>query len=337
MGKPRIITRPTPILRKQIGQMQKLLGAYSKKKIQDLERKHLETPNNVQTGGVPQFLSQTRGVRTSHVTRRQFVLNRHFTEVISDVLAIDFKHEIDELGINITSIETKAWNKGVNVFYSGKSLASDETRKKLRALTVHLRNAITERHLTGRTPQVNFVQDRSLLFDEDLEEALSKVNLEEEDETRVSATSSNQLYITKDLGSQEQKLISKRFVAPLDMDNTIFGLDYPVLYDEVAIKLSRGRGDSSRMMTNSNFLVNAKPLFRAPKENFDEIDPATRLMRMQKFIISQKQKTVNLARKKRMDEIIARESTKVVVDDTVDEEPELDETPDDESRHDLTK
>uniref|UniRef100_A0A6G1S648 Ribosome-binding factor A, mitochondrial n=1 Tax=Aceria tosichella TaxID=561515 RepID=A0A6G1S648_9ACAR len=340
MGKARIITRPTPILRKQMGQMQKLLGAYSKKKTQDLERKQLDEPANVQLEGVPTFLSQTRGVRTLHVTRRQFVLNRHFTEVISDVLANDFKREIDSLGINITSIETRAWNKGVSVFYSSKNPFDSETHKKLRALVVHLKAAITERQLTGRTPQVNFVHDRSLLVDRQLEDALSKVSLEKQDEKRVQPkTTSNQLYISKDLGSHEQKLISNRFIAPNDMDNTIFGLNYPLLYDEVAQKLSRGRGDATRMTVNPNYLAIGKPLFRAPKEERDEIDPATRLMRMQKFIVSQKLKSANLSRVKRMNELIARESAKLELDDTeVDEKLEVDDrTQEAESYWDATK
>jgi ribosome-binding factor A len=302
--------------------MQKLLGVYSKKRTQDLEHRQLEPPSNIQTEGVPKFLSQTRGVRTVHVTRRQFVLNRHFTEIVSDVLATELKQEVDQLGINITSIETKAWNKGVSVFYSTKESFDNETHKRLRELLARLRTAITERRLIGRTPQVNFVYDQSILVDKKLNEALSKISLEERDETSLSTTSPNQLHISKDLGPHEQILISKRFIAPDDMDNTIFGLNYPALYDEVALKLSRGRGEASRMMTNPNFIVAGKPLFRPHKEDVDELDPATRLMRMQKFIVSQKQKSLNLSRKKRMYEVIANQSAKLVVDDGNDEEDE---------------
>ena len=309
MGKPKIIIRPTPVLSKQIGQMRKLLGVYSKKKVQNLERRQLEEPTHAQKEGIPVFLSQTRGVRTSHVTRRQFMLNRHFTEIISDILATEFKHTIDELGINVTSIETKAWNKGVSVFYRTKEDSDYETRRKLRALVVHLRAAITERRLIGRTPHVSFVYDQSCLLDEKLDDAINKVNISEKEETSVLASNSNELYIAKDLGSNEQTLISKRFVAPSDMDNTVFGLNYPLLYDEVALKLSRGRGDASRMTKNTNFLVSAKPLFRAPIEDLNELDPATRLLRMRKFIVSQKQKSVNLSRKQRLNEIISRFDT----------------------------
>lgn len=318
------------MLAKKIGFMQKLMGVHSKEKVRNLERQHLEEPIHVQTEGVPVFLGQTRGVRTSHVTRRQFVLNRHFTEIISDVLATEFKRDIDQVGINITSIETKAWNKGVSIFYTTKSELDDDTRRKLKTLVTHLRTAITERRLIGRTPHVNFVYDQTMSIEQKLDEALSKAIINEKKETGLLETGSNQLYISKDLGSHEQKLISKRFEAPSDMDNTTFGLNYPLLYDEVAVKLSRGRGEASRMMTNSNFLTSAKPLFRAPKEDLNDLDPAKRWLQMQKFIVSQKQKSINLSRKQRMNEVIAREASKLVVDDTANEDkkglaPDIDE------------
>lgn len=309
MGRAKIFPRPTPILRKQMGQMYKLI--WSERAQKDPIEREVNPATNICRTGVPEFLSQTRGVRTSHITRRQFVLNRHFTEIISDVLATNFKERIDELGINITSIETKAWNKGVSVFYSTSGPYNEETRLKLKELVAKLRASITERQLIGRTPHITFVYDETVLLGRALTEALSKVDLNEKKESRlIKVSSSNQLYVSKDLGSQEPKLISKRFVAPLDMDNTMCGLNYPELYDDVASKLIRGRGESSRMVQNSDVMASAKPLFRAPRDDSDEIDPATRVLRMQKFIISQKQKSIHLARLKRKQEILSREALK---------------------------
>lgn len=300
------------MLRKQIGQMQKLLGVWSKGKNRDLADREMNLSNNKDERklGIPDFLSQTRGVRTTYVNRRQIVLNRHFTEIISDVLATNFRQDLNALGIKITSIETKAWNKGVSVFYSLNTPYNDDTHKKLKDLVVHLRTALTQRQLTGRTPHVNFVYDKSILVERSLEDALSKINLNENEEKRVMLSESDQLYVSKNLGSQEQKLISKRFIAPSDMNNNMLGLNYPLIYDEVAVKLSQGRGESSRIVTDSSLVSEAKPLFRGPKEDMNELDPRTRLLRMQKFIISQKQKSAHMSRLRRKQEILASDAMK---------------------------
>lgn len=316
MGKARVLLFPTPAIRKQVGQLKKLFGLWGNKRGKGCAQRELNPPIDAMKDGVPNFLSQTRGLRNTHITRRQIVLNRHFTEIISDVLAQGFQQELDEQGVSITSIETRTWNKGICVFYTTKGAYDEEQQRRLNKLVPDILSAITERRLIGRTPRVNFVHDKSIQTDEILSEALSNVHIEVKEETQVTETGANQLYVSKNLGSFEQKLISKRFMAPTDMDNKMFGLDYPMLYDEVALRLSRGRGEASRMQTNINTLTKAKPLFQAPKDNNDELDPMARLLRMKKFIISQRQKNENLARTRRKAEIYARNSVKwQIVDD----------------------
>lgn len=317
MGKAKILTLPTPILRKRIGQFNKLFGLWSNQKKKPLQMEH-SPPTNVMREGLPNFLSQTRGLRNTLVTRRQVVLNRHFTEIVSDVLAQSFKMKLDQLGVSITSIETRAWNKGLCVFYTVDDYHDIERiRLELNKLIPDLLAAITERRLIGRTPSLTFAFDRTTLLDKQLSEALAKVDLDGENEpTELTTSSANQLHLSKDLGSFEQKLISKRFIAPTDMNNTMLGLDYPKLYDEVALRLSRGRGETTRMKTNLNFLTEAKPLFKAPNEDLDEKDPKARLAQMKKFVISQRQKSENLARSRRKAEIYARNSVRwQIVDD----------------------
>lgn len=290
--------------------MNKLFGFWKNSTVKDPIASKLN-PQPVVKDGVPEFLNQTRGVRNTHVTRRQIVLNRHFTEIISDVLANSLKKQLNEMNVTITSIETKAWNKGVNVFYSTGQSFDESLHNELNSLVGQLRYAITERRLIGRTPHINFVFDRTAYLSQKLDETIDRASevQEDEDKSLISAQF-NQLYISKDLGTQEPKLISKRFSAPEDMDNTLLGLNYPLLYDEIALKLERGRGESSRMISSTSLFSSSKPLFRAPSEDHDNEDPTTRILRMKKFLINQRKKSEYLSMQRRKGELLNRDNYK---------------------------
>lgn len=319
MGKPRIIILPTPMLRKQVGQMNKLFGLWeNSNKRKDDTYTRINPP--VVKDGTPAFLSQTKGLNTKYVTRRQIVLNRHFTEIISDVLALNLKKQLHDMDVTVTSIETKAWNKGVSVFYTTSRPFNDQLHTELKQLVHQLRIALTERRLIGRTPHVNFVFDRSKMLEKSLDESLERAKLHSEEETRLVSQMATQLHITKNLGSPGTKLISKRYEAPSDMKNTLAGLDYPKLFDEVALKLERGRAETSRMIPNNSLFPAAIPIFRAPREDEDLEDPYTRITRMQKFIVSQKQKSEKLARIRRKKELLSRDSYKWTTADESDDD-----------------
>lgn len=308
MGHAKIITRPTPIVRKQMGQMAKLFGLWDNSKLKDPVQRKIN-PQPIIRDGAPDFLSQIRGIRTKHVTRRQIVLNRHFTEIVSDVLAIDFGKEIEEKGIRITSIETKAWNKGVRIYYTRDGPYDESLQKELIKLEPSIRYAISERRIISRAPQVNFVYDATISFDEAIDRAFAGIDLDDKvgsKQTALSNTGATQLYVTKDLGVQDEKLVSKKFTAPVDMDNTILGLNYPELYDEVATKLIRGRGEASRMTESKTYLTSPKPLFREPqRDNIVEGDPLKRIQLMKSFLISQKMKAEHKARIRRREELLS--------------------------------
>lgn len=311
MGRPRINIRPTPVIRKAAGQMRKLLGLWENSK-----REKAKTPlgNNANPRpmakeGNPQFLTASQGLQTGFITRRQIVLNRHFTEIISDVLANNLRGELSRLGINITSIETKAWNKGVDIFYSPGKPFDDTTHRDLNSLVGQLRFAITERGLIGRTPPLNFVYDEASELNRTIEEALKDVEIKKPpDETCLTQNKGKELWANKSLGFKDSTLVSNRFSAPVDMNNMTLGLDYPSLYNEVVAKLERSRGESSRMAPNIS-LLSTRPLMRAPIEDCGE-DPATRIARMQKFLVNQKKKKEYLAKVRRKQELLYREGVR---------------------------
>lgn len=309
MGKKRMILFPTSILRKQAGQMRKLLGLWDKKPGQK-ETNSNPLPEPTMTQGLPDFLSNDKGLNTRFVTRRQIVLNRHFTEIISDVLANNLKKDLSDMGVQITSIETKAWNKGVRVFYTVDNLFNHDVHNQLNSLITKLTSAVTERQLIGRTPMINFVYDKSMELNRNLDNVLSQVKLNDPEESSdlVEPTSSD-LKVRQNKVSGESRFVNKDFFAPDDMSNMTLGLNYASLYNEVASKLERGRAQSSRVHENVS-LMSGKPIFRAPIENIDEEDPTLRVQKMQKFLISQKKKSDVSAKVRRRMELLHRDSIK---------------------------
>lgn len=311
MGRPRIIMKPTPMVRKAAGQMRKLLGLWSnsqRRKAQTVTGTNAN-PKPIIKEGNPQFLQATHGLDTKYITRRQIVLNRHFTEIISDVLANNLKKQLNEIGVNITSIETKAWNKGVSVFYTLGKPFTETIHNELNSLVPLVRAAITERQLIGRTPPVNFVFDESAELDRTIETALANVRKPElTEESRLVEDTSEKVWAAKtNFVAKEPKLVANRFSAPSDMSNMMLGLNYESFYNQVAAKLERGRAESMRMSTNTS-LLSSKPLMRVPYENDDVENPALRVVKMQNFIVSQKKKNEYHAKMRRKQELLYRDA-----------------------------
>lgn len=309
MGKPKIILFPTSMLRKQAGQMRKLLGFWDKKGLQK-ETNSNPVPRPTLTQGHPDFFSNDKGLNTRYVTRRQIVLNRHFTEIISDVLANNLRKDLSDLGVQVTSIETKAWNKGVRVYYSVDNSFDVDIHEQLNSLITKLRSAVSERQLIGRTPLIHFVYDESSQLHRNLDGVLSQVTLNDpEEQTGLVNLASSSVQPSERKLCGEPEIISKQFFAPADMSNTTLGLNYTSLYNEVASKLERGRAQSSRIIDNVS-LMSDKSMFRAPLENIEEDDPTQRVQNMQKFLISQRKKSEISAKLRRQKELLLRDLVK---------------------------
>lgn len=296
------------MLRKAAGQMHKFIGYWDKKK----ERKEkLSSPQPTIHSGKPRFLSNTEGLTTDYITRRQIVLNRHFTEIISDVLANNLQKDLIDMGINITSIETKAWNKGIDVYYSMDKQVNESTQSELNSLISKLRYAITERRLIGRTPMINFVYDDAYALQQNLNRVLQMTEKHDPDlEVSVMKSSLDQLQKTQKMNKKiESEFNTNRFSAPGDMSNMMLGLNYPELHNEVTAKLERGRAQSSRVPSQAS-LLSSQPLINIPFINDNEDDPSMRIIQMQKFLISQRKKNEYHSKLKRKQQLFARDDIK---------------------------
>lgn len=315
------------MIRKAAGQMRKLLGLWD-----NSNRCKVQTPLGnkanplpIMKEGAPEFLTASKGLNTRHITRRQIVMNRHFTEILSDVLANNLKEHLTRSEVNITSIETKAWNKGVRVFYSLGKPFDNSVHLKLNSLSPQLRSAVAERGLVGRVPLIHFVYDEAAEFNRKLEDALKDVETgKPPDETRLMQNASNKVWTTKYLGAEDSTLSARLFSAPMNMNNKTLGLDYEGIYNEVVTKLERGRAQSSRMAPNVSLMT--EPLMRAPAENCED-DPVTRIARMQKFLINQRKKTEYHAKLRRKDELLSREAVRWVWPEENEGDEELVDSP----------
>lgn len=305
MGRGKIIILPTSTLRKKAGFMRKLLGQWD-----DNKKTTKVNPMPNMTHGCPDFLRDDKGLDSKYVNRRQIVLNRHFTEVISDVLANNLRTNLSDIGVRVTSIETKAWNEGIRVYYARDKSFNQSIHVELNSLVAKLRSAVAERQLIGRTPHIHFVYDKTSEIYHSLDAALEKLEINEPKEsTEPVRISSSGVQTSKTKYSGESKFFSKTFSAPEDMGNTVLGLDYPMLYNEVATKLERGRAESSRMSENVT-LMSQKPMFRAPFDNIEDSDPIERVLKMQKFLISQRKKSDFAAKLRRRKELLQRDAIK---------------------------
>lgn len=302
------------MIRKQAGQMMKLLGLWdNSKRKSELISGQEATVGPGPRDGIPQFLDRTQGLNRRHVTRRQIVLNRHFTEIISEILANNLKTQLSDIGVTIKSIETKAWNKGVSVFYYTNKPFESSLHKELNTLNNNLRAAIAERRLIGRVPIINFIYDKSSEAELTLNQAILKSKIEDPQEvTEITKIPSNQIQASSGFRGNTTTLFSKMFSASADMNNMILGLDYPSLYNQVAKKLERGRAESSRMISGAS-LASTAPFIRVPPEipsDSEELDATKRILNMQKFLISQRKKSEHLAKLRRKQELFARDSYK---------------------------
>lgn len=310
MGRPKIILRPTPSIRKQAGQLMKLFAIWpgaSKSSVRVSSKS-----NDSVSEGVPRFLAQKKGIDTKFITRRQVVLNRHFTELVSDVMSNSIVKQLSSLGVTITSIETKAWNKGLDIFYYSDQGTSIELQKELNSLIVKLRKELTDQHLIGQTPNIRFVADKTIQASKLLDQALANSNVKpQNEELQVTKLEPNSI----DISSKTQPKFNCdpkgiKFNAPKDMSNMTLGLDYSKMYDEVASKLEYGRAQSTRIRPSDAIAKSTPTLFNQFPNELSKDDPMQRIIKMQNFLISQRKRSDRIAKQRRLDELLARDAVK---------------------------
>lgn len=283
-------------------------------------------PMPVIKDGIPIFLQETHKIDQRAVSRREVVLNRHFTEILSDVLSNTLKNEFTSMNVQISSIETRAWMKGVRVFYYTNEPFDQHLHDQLRKLVPKLRLAISERNLTGKVPPVDFVYDLARMQEHAINEAIKRLPpIEEKEATDLVESKPHQLQEAKKSmkSSERADVESKNFTAPDDMQNFMLGVDYATLYNEVITKFEKGRGKSARM-NPQNFIANTTMLFKDPAENPDKEveDPMLRYRKMQVFMMNQRKKADHFARIKRREELVASDSYKWELPDEPQEEDE---------------
>lgn len=317
MGLKRIIIFPTSSLRKQAGQLMKLCNLWP-----NARRKKPEPlyPDPYVFKGVPNFLAEKKGINTKFITKRQIVMNRHLTEIISEAFLTGLGDRLSEKGVKITSIETKAWNKGVDIFYHCEKGPSIDLQKDLNSSISELRRCITDHQLLGRAPSIRFVVDKTVEVKRDLEAAINSLKIIDKDETQiVRQKSGHELRSSAEVKSQKFTVNFKdaKFSAPGDMSNVILGLDYPELYSRVAAKLEHGRAESTRMRPQDAVAENIPFMTRGQPELSSE-NPMERIIKMQNFLIRQRKKNERLAKEKRLEDLLARDA--VSWDKTEDED-----------------
>lgn len=313
MGKPRLLTRPTPMLRKQIGQMAKLLGVWKSSRLK-VDETGIETKSCVRptmNTGRPSFLGKNDGLDSICTSRRQVVLNRHYTEIVSDVLSLELKKEFEKFNITITSIETGIGNKSLGIYYTTNQVFDPNLHDSLNSIVGLLTRAIAERDIIGRVPLISFVYDKVAEIDNNLNAALRSVDIKPPQEDKdLTISTTNTVSEVNSSTPEEQCFVSNRFSAPVGMVNAMAGLDYPSLYDQVSSKLAHGRAKSSRMIPPTT-LANQQPLLRVPMEPHGESADAThRVLQMQKFLLSQRKKSEYVAKLKRKQQLLFRDAYK---------------------------
>lgn len=320
MGHAKLITRPTPLAFKVHNKLNKMLGLLpvrkSEQRRRDLEIHNIKPFRRIEyTNSEPKFLSQNHGQDGRVVTRRQVILNRHFTEILSDVLANDIDVQLSDIGIRITSIETKPWGAGVDIFYASKDPFKYPLHASLqKTLVTDLRAAVAERKLIGYVPPINFVYDNTVLADQILDKAFGDApkSAERAPSELITLKQNEATELTQPSYTGKPDFFAKMFDAPADMTNNVYGLDYRRIYNIIAEKMPRGRGQSERMIPHQSVAAQG-PFIHIPKQkkqSDSSEDPEVRIREMRRFIVRQRKKIDFQAKLRRKEELLHRDSVK---------------------------
>lgn len=242
--------------------MKKMMGRKSQKDL-------LFPKEIISSKGMPTFLTACKG-NSKTIKRRQMMLNKHFMQGISDVLAFEegIGKVIKENNVTITHICVGQHYNHLNIFWTTSQLEYKKVEASLNALIPTLTGKLIERNFMGNIPVIRFCFDTNQINTEMLDKAFSNLAIKSDPTAFTPPTKDATGYVVRPMGAkrwakrvakfneqfkeeqestQQEQLAMKmnykynKFEAPKDMSLDFAGLDYENCMNRVCEQLRRIR------------------------------------------------------------------------------------------------
>lgn len=249
------------------------MGRYMKKLMhKQSQRELIHAKGVVVSEGAPNFLSLNKGHQRT-ITRRQKMLNYHFMEGITDILATeDIGKVVREEEVRITHVEIGQHYNILNIFWTTDKANVTEVAARLKAITGALNKKMVEKNFMTVIPDIRFVYDRNKMSVESVDVLLKKSGLKPAYNPKNFAPPTEiatgyqfrdplgprirakrvALFFEEFKKSQETAYAdeinyrNQRFVFPPDMRLDAQGLDYERLMNQVLAHMIRSRSEQCR-------------------------------------------------------------------------------------------
>lgn len=282
----------------------------------------LHSKGVVVSQGAPNFLTRNKGDRRT-ISRRQKMLNYHFMQGITDVLANeDIGKVVEENEVKITHVEVNQHYNILNVFWSTTKLDINAVATELKALTGILNKKMYEKNFMTLVPDIRFCYDKGIMSLDTVDSLLKKTGhkstFKPQDFVPPTEVATGYhfmnplgprirakkvaLFAEEFAKSQETVYDDKinykftKFVYPPDMRLDAVGLDYEKIMNQVLVHVNRIRSDSRQNVHVADPLPPAVWIedHRIPtdheKMQMQKPDTTIRLSTMRNFIIEHRRK-----------------------------------------------
>lgn len=251
--------------------MKKLIGRKSQHNL-------LNPKEIISSKGTPTFLTACKG-NSRTIKRRQLMLNKHFMQGISDVLAYeDVGKMIIENGVTITHVSVGQHFNHLSIFWTTSSVDFKTVESKLNALIPELTKKLIEKNFMSNIPAIRFIFDRNQINNEMLENIFKEFSIKSDPkEFTPPSKDATGYHIKNPIGvKQWAKRVAKfseqfkeeqeskynetmemkmnytytRFEYPPDMALNFAGLDYESYINRVNEKLGKLRSKASNYVAD---------------------------------------------------------------------------------------
>lgn len=160
-----------------------------------------------------------------HTKRRMIIRDKLFMEHITDMMSMGEVSDIIKGGIEITHVQITPDFKYVNVFYISNNDDASPKQEELQKCAGIIRHELSQLHVIGVVPPIQFVQNRQYFIGKEVERRLAMINFEEDSEILPEQMQLN----TSELSS----VLHQESTAKHDSETDRFYIQLPVMRHDV--------------------------------------------------------------------------------------------------------
>lgn len=251
--------------------MRKLMGRKSQQNL-------LHPKEIISSQGKPTFLTANKG-DSKTIKRRQLMINKHFMQGISDVLAYEeFYNVIKADKVSITHISVGQHFNHVNIYWTTGQVDCKQVEKKLNSMIPELAKKLIERNFMSSLPVIRFCFDCHKVNEEMLDSAFKTLSIRSDATKHVPPSKQATGYsldnpygpkrwsrklvrfdeqFKEEQEARQENLLSmkmnytySKFEAPPDMALNCAGLDYAKYMNQVHERLRKVRATANSFVAD---------------------------------------------------------------------------------------